>query len=87
VWGCSANSYDDSNAFDMTFFAGVEVTDANQASNDINISNATGSISIKQSMSTPAAGQLLHIRVYRLGSGADDLAATANLLQVIITYT
>jgi len=87
VWGCSANSYTDSDPFDMTFSAGVEVTDANNADKDINISDATAAITIKQAASSPAAGQLLHIRVYRLGSGADNLAATACLLQVIITYT
>jgi hypothetical protein len=87
VWGCSANSYIDSDPFDMAFSAGVEVTDANNANLDVNISNDTAAITIKQAAGAPAAGQLLCVRVYRLGSGADNLAASACLLQVVLTYT
>jgi hypothetical protein len=84
VWGCAARAYTDSDALDQAYAAGVEVTDANNATYDLNISAATAAVTISGS---PAAGQVLQVRVYRLGSGADNLAATANLLQVIITYT
>ena len=84
MWGCQARAYTDSDALDQAFGAAVEVTDANNAQNDVNISDATGAITIA---GAPAAGQMLQVKVYRLGSGADNLAATAKLLQVIITYT
>jgi hypothetical protein len=84
VWGCQARSYADSDAIDQAFGAAVEVTDANNAQNDVNISDATGAITIANS---PAPGHMIQFQVYRLGSGADNLAATAKLLQVIITYT
>jgi hypothetical protein len=83
VWGCSARAYADNTALDQAFAAGVEVTDANNGDNSVNISNATGAITISGS---PAAEQLVQFQVYRLGSGADNLAATANLVSVIITY-
>ena len=84
VWGCQARAYADSDAIDQAFGAAVEVTDANNNTNDVNISAATAAITIA---GAPAAGQMVQFKVYRLGSGADNLAATANLLQVIITYT
>jgi hypothetical protein len=84
IWGCSARAYADNAALDQAFAAGVEVTDANQGNNIVNISSPTAAVTISGS---PAAGQMVQFQVYRLGSGADNLAATANLLQVIITYT
>jgi hypothetical protein len=84
VWGCQARAYADSDALDQAFGAAVEVTDANNAQNDTNISAATGAITIGGS---PVAGQMMIVQVYRLGSGADNLAATAKLIQVILTYT
>ena len=85
VWGCSARAYGDSVTIDQAYAAGVEVTDAHTATAlQVQISDATAAITISGS---PAAGQLCQFRCYRLGSGADNLAVTANLIQVIITYT
>ena len=85
VWGCAARAYGDSVTIDQAYSAGVEVTDAHTATAlQVQISGATAAITIAGS---PAAGQLCQFRVYRLGSGADNLAVTANLIQVIITYT
>jgi hypothetical protein len=85
VWGLAARAYGNDITIDQAYGTAAEVTDANTATAyQVHISNATPAITIAGS---PVAGQLCQFRAYRLGSGADNLAATANLLQVIITYT
>jgi hypothetical protein len=85
VWGCQARAWGNDTTIDQAYGTAQTVTDANTATAyQVHISNATGAITIGDS---PIAGDWINIRVYRLGSGADNLAATANLLEVVITYT
>ncbi len=84
VWGCAGRCFADNEAIDQAFGTAVEVTDANNAASVVNISAATGAITLG---GTPAASEHVQLRVHRLGSGSDNLAATANLLEVRITYT
>lgn len=84
VWGISATAFGDNVAIDTAFSAGVEVTDANNATGVVNISASTAAITIA---GTPLANKHCQFRVYRLGSGADNLAATARLLEVKLSYT
>ena len=84
-WGLAARSFADGDALDQAFGTVQEVTDANQANDDVNISAATPAITIG---GTPAAGNYVHFRAYRdPANGADNLAATAELLSIRITYT
>lgn len=83
VWGFQGRAYADANALDGAFGAAVEVTDANNGTNLVNQSAATGAITIAGS---PGASRHVQFRAYRLGSGADNLAATARLLEVRLTY-
>lgn len=84
VWGLQGRAYADGNALDQAFGTAQEVTDANNGTNDVNISAATAAITLA---GAPAAGQHAQFRLYRLGSGSDNLAATARFLEVRITYT
>lgn len=83
VWGLQGRAYADGAAIDQAFGAAVEVTDANHGTDLVNISPTTAAITLA---GAPAAGQHVQIRAYRLGSGADNLAATANLLEVRLAY-
>lgn len=84
VWGLAGRAYGNDVTLDQAFGTAQEVTDANTATADqIHISNATSAITLA---GTPAAGQWAQFRAYRLGSGSDSLAATANLLAVHLTY-
>jgi hypothetical protein len=83
VWGLQARAYADGNAIDKAFGAAQEVTDANNGTSDVNISAATAGIT---PAGAPAAGQHIQFRAYRLGSGADNLAATARLLEIRVTW-
>jgi hypothetical protein len=84
VWGLAGRSYGDNEAIDQAYGTAVEVTDANNAANTVNISAATAAITLA---GTPAASEYVQFRAYRLGSGSDTLAATARLISVRITYT
>lgn len=85
VWGCQGVAFADDDAIDTAYGTAQEVTDANLANGDVNISAATSAITIAGS---PAAGEWAQIRIYRdSGNGSDDLAATASLLSVVLTYT
>lgn len=84
VWGLAGVAYGDNAAIDAAYGTAIEVTDANNATGVVNISGATANITIA---GTPTAGQYVQFRAYRLGSGADNLAATARLLAVRIAYT
>jgi hypothetical protein len=84
-WGLAARAYADGDALDQAFGTAQEVTDANQANDDVNISAATPAITIG---GTPAAGNYVQFRAYRNPADANDtLAATAELLAIRITYT
>jgi hypothetical protein len=84
-WGLQARAFADSNLIDQAFGTAQEVTDANQANDSVNISAATPAITIG---GTPAAGNFVQFRAYRNpADAADNLAATAELLSIRITYT
>jgi hypothetical protein len=84
-WGLQARAYADSDLLDQAFGTAQEVTDANQATDDVNISAATAAITIG---GTPAAGNFVQFRAYRNPpDAADTLAATAELLSIRVTYT
>jgi hypothetical protein len=84
VWGIAGRSYADGDALDQAYGTAVEVTDANQASDDVNISAVSGAITLG---GTVAAGNYVQFRVYRNpAAGGDTLAATAKLLAVRINY-
>ena len=84
-WGLQARAFADSDALDQAFGTAQEVTDANQANDDVNISAATPAITIG---GTPAASNFVQFRAYRNpADAADNLAATAELLSIKITYT
>ena len=85
LWGCDARAFGNDVTIDQAFGTPQEITDANTATAyQVHISDPTPAITIA---GTPAAGQMVQFRVYRnSASGSDTLAATANLLQVIISY-
>jgi len=85
VWGIQGRSYADNEAIDQAWGTAQEVTDANGSSvYTTRISSATSAITLS---GTPAASELAQWRIYRLGSGSDNLAVSAILLAVVITYT
>jgi hypothetical protein len=85
IWGVQALQIPNDGAWDTAYGTAVEVTDANQGTYDINITAATAAITVG---GTPAANKPIQIRVYRKGGDAgDDLAATARLIMVTLTYT
>jgi hypothetical protein len=84
VWGLQGRAYADGDAIDQAFGAAAEVTDANNGNNLVNISAASAAVTLAGA--SLAGGQHVQFRAYRLGSGADNLAATANLLEVRLTY-
>jgi hypothetical protein len=85
VWGIQGVAYADSDALDAAFGSAQLATDANNANGDLNKSDETSAITIA---GTPAAGKTVLLRVYRDSAHAsDNLAATARLLDVVITYT
>lgn len=83
VWGVQGRAYADAAALDQAYGTAAEVTDANTGTNLVNISGSTGAITIA---GTPAGGQWLQLRIYRKGSGGDNLAATGRLLGVRLLY-
>jgi len=84
-WGLAARAYADSDALDQAFGTAQEVTDANQANDDVNISAATSAITIG---GTPTGSNFVQFRAFRNpADAADTLAATAELLSIRITYT
>lgn len=83
VFGAQGQAYSDAAPVDGAFGADVEVTDANNGNTDVNISATSGAITIAGAVGDP---QWVQMRFYRLGSGADVLAATAKLLCVVLRY-
>lgn len=85
TWDCAGLALTDSDALDTAYGTAVEVTDANNAQLDLNISAATAAITVSN---TPAASDLVMYRIRRVGGGgSDNLAATARLIGVMITFT
>lgn len=84
VWGVQGMALGDNSDWDTAYGSAQTVTDANNGTKKINITSATANITLSGS---PASKKHFQLRVYRLGSGADNLAATARLMDVIITYT
>jgi hypothetical protein len=93
VWGVQLRAYTAGDALDSAYGSAIETTSANGGANLENVSATT-----PQSTPITIAGanyahttlgggslvapQRLKVRVYRLGSGADTLAATARLSMV-----
>lgn len=86
VWQIVMGAMADDEALDHSVPTAQTVTDANKSSAyDVNVTSATSAITIS---GTPAAGELCHGTVYRDASHAsDNLAATASLIAVVLTYT
>jgi hypothetical protein len=85
VWGLQGRAFANGNAIDAAYGTAQEVTQANGGNAVVNISTATAAITLAGT--TPAAGQHAQFRAYRLGSGSDNLAATARLLEIRVSYT
>ena len=85
LWGCQAYAYGDLTTIEQTWGTAQTVQDAHSATaSQVQITDATSAITIG---GTPAANKWVQFRVYRdPTSGSDTLAATAQLLAVIITY-
>jgi len=85
-WGLQGTCLGDGDAIDATWGTVQEVTDANNADKDLNITAATAAITIAN---TPVAGDMVQWRVQRDPTdGEDDLdGIDALLLWVAITYT
>jgi hypothetical protein len=85
VWALQGRSYADSDAVDQAWGAAQTVTDTNNAQNDVNISAATGAITLAGG---PAASEMVQFRGYRDADNvADDLAADARLVGIMVTFT
>lgn len=85
VFGLAGSSLGDSDAMDRVYGTAIEVTDANNANADLNISAVSGAVSIANS---PVAGDMVLWDFYRDPSdGSDDLAVDALFWWVKITYT
>lgn len=84
-WGLQGRGFADGDALDQAWGTAQEVSDDNQAENDLNISGATAAITLT---GTPAAGQLVQFRAYRDPThGDDDLVGDAILMYVEVSYT
>jgi hypothetical protein len=86
VWGIKAVCVADDDTLDVAKGTAIYVTDANKSTAyDLNVSDASSAITIA---GTPAAGELVNIRIWREpGNASDTLAVTARLIAVVLTYT
>lgn len=86
VWAIEGRSYGDSETIDQAYGTAVTVTDAHTATAlQAQKSSATGAMTFS---GTPAAGELVHLRVKRdPANGSDTLAVDALLIGVVINYT
>jgi hypothetical protein len=85
IWGLSGRAYANDDALDQAQGTAQTVTDTLTATNDLDISSATGAITLG---GTAAAGNPVIFEVYRdANAGGDTLAADARLLGVEISYT
>ena len=85
VWGIQGRAYAAGDAIDQAWGSAVEVTSANVATaySDVK-SSASGAVTPS---GTLAGGNSIRVRVYRLGSGSDNLAVAALLKAVRLNYT
>ena len=85
IWGLAGVAFADNDALDTAYGTAQEVTDANGSSAYTERTSAASSaITIA---GTPTAGKMVSWRVYRKGSGSDNLAVAASLIAVLVTYT
>jgi hypothetical protein len=85
VWALQGRAYGDNVALDQAMGTVQEVTDTGGTTSNLYISSATSAITLAGS---PAAGQLVQIRIYRNAtSGSDTLAVDSHLIGVMINYT
>jgi hypothetical protein len=85
VWQIAARGYTDGQSLDQAFGTAVAVSDAGSGTaNTVQKSAASSAVTAAGSA---AAGGDLHLRIFRDPAHAsDNLAATARLLGVVITY-
>lgn len=85
VWSCQGRAYGNSITIDQAYGTLQSATQANTSTAlQTHISSATSAITLAGS---PVASQFVQFRVGRNGgTGSDNLAATASILAVIITY-
>ncbi|HYH69137.1 MAG TPA: hypothetical protein VD866_30870 [Urbifossiella sp.] len=82
-WAIQARAYADGDTLAQAFGTAQAVTDTLLATSQVQISGATGAVTIA---GTPAAGQFVVFRVYRVANdAADTLNADARLVAVEIT--
>lgn len=85
IWGLQGISYADSDPIDVAWGTAQVVTDTLLTAADIHYSPTTAAITLAGS---PAAGELIQLRVYRdADAGGDNLTADARLLGVKVLYT
>lgn len=82
-WGLQGIAYGDSDAIDVAWGAAQEVDDTWITDNDVHITASTASITLA---GTPAASELVQIRVY-CDADNSDLGGDARLIAVRITFT
>jgi hypothetical protein len=86
VWGIQGRAYAPGDAIDQAWGTAIEVTSANVATPYSDLKSAA-TAAITLAGTTPAGGQSVRLRAYRLGSGADNLPAAALIKCVRINYT
>jgi hypothetical protein len=85
IWGIQGYAYGDNVLVDSAWGTAQVVTDTMQTANAVHISAATSAMTFG---GTPAASQLVQLRVYRnSGAAGDTLTVNARLLAVRLTYT
>jgi hypothetical protein len=85
IWALQGRAYANDDAIDAAWGTAQTATDTLIATGDIHVTSATSAITLAGS---PAAGQLVQLRVYRdADAGGDTLAADARLLGVKLVYT
>lgn len=83
VIGLQGVAVSDGGALAVGYGAAQEVTTPNQGSNVLNIGAESPAVVVAGAVGDP---QYVQFRIYRLGSGADVLAATLKLLYMRIRY-
>jgi len=85
VYGLQAFGIADGDPIDTAWGGAIEVTDSNNADGDLNISPASGAVTIAGS---PVAGETVHWRFYRdPNNGSDTLAPDGLFIRVTVNYT
>ena len=86
VWGIRGACVADNESLDASLGTAQSVTDShNGTAYKLNISASTSAITLA---GTPAAGELVHWRIYRDPTYVSDtFAATARLIAVVVSYT